>query len=257
MDIFFKVYLIALLNFSNHERIRLRGSETAEPIIRDVGRIIVSGYDTSYSLPLEVAKSALEKYFSSCGEITDVSFDDCSAYVYFVGEGAVDKALQLNDSELDGWKLTVQPFPFPNAKDKIIVSVEGFDTCLSQIDLESALTPLFSPYGMIEILLINEGSALAAIYGKNIADKASELNGFYMGERKLAVRWLSVPRIHSVHSLPFRKGPTIALLDSDSSTSDAKVSSGRTEIGPHFGVLAKALRLSGGGHVHVNLKEIM
>ncbi|XP_010490972.1 PREDICTED: uncharacterized protein LOC104768649 [Camelina sativa] len=116
-----------------------------QPNFRDMGRVIVSGYDTSYSLPLEVAKRALEKHFSSCGEITDVAFDDRFAYVYFVGEAAVDKALQLfNGSELDGWKLTVEPFPFPNAKDKIIVSVEGFDTCLSQDDLESALTPLFS-----------------------------------------------------------------------------------------------------------------
>lgn len=35
------------------------------------------------------------------------------AIIYFMGEGAVDKALQLSGSDVGGGKAIVKPFPFP------------------------------------------------------------------------------------------------------------------------------------------------
>ncbi|XP_019097292.1 PREDICTED: peptidyl-prolyl cis-trans isomerase FKBP43-like [Camelina sativa] len=144
------------------------------------------------------------------------------AYIYLVGEGAVDKALQLDGSDVGGWNVSVKPFPFPEtAKDKVLVRVEGLDTSLSKIDIQNALNNLWSSYG--EVLILNifnvEGYAVALIDGKNIADKAHELNGIDMGGRKLAVCVLSVPRIHTIHARR-RYLPPRALPDSDSSTFD-------------------------------------
>ncbi|CAA7055520.1 unnamed protein product [Microthlaspi erraticum] len=80
----------------------------------DIGRIIVTGCDGRDS---EDVESALREHFASCGKITDVYSGGARivsfAIIYFVGEGAVDKALKLDGSEVaGGWKVRVKPCPF-------------------------------------------------------------------------------------------------------------------------------------------------
>uniref|UniRef100_A0A1J3CPX6 Nucleolin 1 n=1 Tax=Noccaea caerulescens TaxID=107243 RepID=A0A1J3CPX6_NOCCA len=92
---------------------KLKGCTAAiqEPKARDIGRIIVTGYDGHED---EDVKSALREHFASCGKITDVYIGGKIAYVYFVGEGAVDKALKLIGTEVaaGGWKVCAEPYPF-------------------------------------------------------------------------------------------------------------------------------------------------
>ncbi|XP_010423843.1 PREDICTED: nucleolin 2-like [Camelina sativa] len=98
--------------------LKLNDSDAAIRVIRDVRRVVVTGYDTG--LPRDVVKSALRKHFASCGEITDVyipknytkdnTLSKCG-YIIFLGEGAVDKALQLKGSDVGGWNVSVTPFP--------------------------------------------------------------------------------------------------------------------------------------------------
>lgn len=80
--------------------------------------IEVTGYDTS--LPEDDIKSALTNHFSSCGEIEDLTIraptlasssnSGCEYYmfIYILGEGAEEKALQLNGSDMGGCKLVVK-----------------------------------------------------------------------------------------------------------------------------------------------------
>lgn len=121
----------------------------------NVGRIIVKGYDAK--LPHDDVESALRKLFSSCGEINDIyicetedrlyrfvaffmfsqlnpirSITTCQrktffffcfrsdATIYFIGEGAAEKALQLSGSDVGGWKAIVTPYPFPEAAGRYV-----------------------------------------------------------------------------------------------------------------------------------------
>ncbi|EOA21926.1 hypothetical protein CARUB_v10002413mg, partial [Capsella rubella] len=90
----------------------------------DIGRIIVRGYDIR--LRRDVVEKALRKHFASCGEITDVYIPKDyrnhtlwrSGYIYFLGEGAVEKALQLKGSDVGGWNVSVTAYPFmPHANE--------------------------------------------------------------------------------------------------------------------------------------------
>ncbi|XP_019090504.1 PREDICTED: peptidyl-prolyl cis-trans isomerase FKBP53-like [Camelina sativa] len=94
------------------------------------------------------------------------------------------------------------------------------------------------------------------MYGKNMADKASELNGFYMGERKLAVRLLSVPRIRPVHSLPLRKGPPPALLDAHHSASAAAIPQSRSESSKTLDKPAEKKKRSSEEHSTLETKAV-
>ncbi|KAG7624553.1 RNA-binding domain superfamily [Arabidopsis thaliana x Arabidopsis arenosa] len=89
----------------------------------DIERISVTGYDIE--LPREHVESELKKLFSSCGEITDVHIPETRnsslwshAFIYFVGEGTADKALQLNGSDMGGWAVDAEADPFPKEEDK-------------------------------------------------------------------------------------------------------------------------------------------
>ncbi|EFH49468.1 predicted protein, partial [Arabidopsis lyrata subsp. lyrata] len=156
--------------------LKRKGRERIIPKFSDAGRIIVTGYDTG--LPLDDVATALKNHFSRCGMITDVSIPLDSAknykilqrcgYIYFVGEGAVDKALQLNGSDMGGRNVSVEAYPYDeDAND----------------------------------------SAGAMIYGKDVADKVTELNGSHMGGHKLAVRVTAKPRIPTVHRRQHRQRP--------------------------------------------------
>jgi hypothetical protein len=89
----------------------------------DIERISVTGYDIE--LPREHVESELKKLFSPCGEITDVHIPETRnsslwshAFIYFVGEGTADKALQLNGSDMGGWTVDAEADPFPKEEDK-------------------------------------------------------------------------------------------------------------------------------------------
>ncbi|EFH60976.1 hypothetical protein ARALYDRAFT_478232, partial [Arabidopsis lyrata subsp. lyrata] len=50
------------------------------------------------------------------------------AFIYFVGEGAADKALQLNGSDMGGWTVDAEALPFPEEDDNFsIVYLVGKD----------------------------------------------------------------------------------------------------------------------------------
>ncbi|EFH58476.1 predicted protein [Arabidopsis lyrata subsp. lyrata] len=82
-------------------------------------RIRVEGYDTSiYEYDLELA---LTKHFSSCGEISHIyiprNFEKgilkSFAFVDFATEGAVEKALNLSRSAVEGgWRVFAEESPF-------------------------------------------------------------------------------------------------------------------------------------------------
>ncbi|XP_023637281.1 uncharacterized protein LOC17882770 isoform X2 [Capsella rubella] len=217
------------------------------PKLSDVGRITVSGYDIK--LPYNDVERALRKHFSSCGEITDVcapidwdSMDDIpidvefdpktnilerSAYIYFLGDGAVavSKALKLNGTYVEGWNISVEAFPFPpDANDEVMVDIEGYDTWLSKIDIDTSLREHFSSYGEFTAIHNLDGYTyiMAHMEGTNIANKVLELDGSYMGGRKLSVRLVDIPGIYTVHQRPPRyRGP---LVRPPISTSDAAIS---------------------------------
>ncbi|KAJ0235266.1 hypothetical protein HA466_0268570 [Hirschfeldia incana] len=175
---------------------------------RNIGRIFVDGYDTN--LPQDDVERALRNLFSSCGEITDIcireSFDDglcSSAIIYIRGEDeyVVDKALQLNGSDAGGWKAIVDDYPFPKyAGRHITVYVTGYDSTLSEIDLESALRKHFSSCGETGRVAISKKDYYAEvrIYGEDAQDKAVELNGSYLGGRQLLVK-VTYGGIDTVH----------------------------------------------------------
>lgn len=111
----------------------------------------MKGYNTQLSH--DDVESSLRKLFSSCGEITDVYISVLAdntldrfviisssiipyisqlkfiyadvyvllfhsfGFVYFLGEGAVDKALQLSGSDMGGWTVIAEPHPFPEDAD--------------------------------------------------------------------------------------------------------------------------------------------
>ncbi|XP_019084545.1 PREDICTED: uncharacterized protein LOC104708771 [Camelina sativa] len=200
------------------------------PKVSEYGRVTVSGYNIRLT-PLADVERALREHFTPCGEITDVCCLRRIGYIYFMGEGAVDKAMQLNGSDVEGWNVAVEPFPFPeHANDSVVVRVEGYDTSLSKIDIQSALSNLFSSYGEIQCLIILEGYAQVSVEGKDIADKALELNGSVMGGRKLAIEVLCRPYLPTTHMRRRYRWPLPGLQPyPDSSTSDAVIPQSRSE----------------------------
>ncbi|EFH49451.1 predicted protein [Arabidopsis lyrata subsp. lyrata] len=157
-------------------------------------------------------------------------------YIYFLGEGAVDKALQLNGVDVGGWNVSVKAYPFPkDANNEVFIEVEGFDTSLHEILIESALISHFSSYGKLKDVMFFDGFvassfhffptfsiAVAYLYGKDVADKVTELNGSNMGGRILDVRVTSKPGITLFHRY-LRCGPSCVHRESDSSTTDAAI----------------------------------
>ncbi|KAG7599140.1 RNA-binding domain superfamily [Arabidopsis suecica] len=74
--------------------------------------MIVTGYDSS--LPEIDIQIRLSNHFSSCGEITDVRIPkdangglNSKAFIYILGAGAVEKALELGGCDVGGWNIAV------------------------------------------------------------------------------------------------------------------------------------------------------
>ncbi|CAA7055365.1 unnamed protein product [Microthlaspi erraticum] len=153
---------------------------------------------------LEDVKSALREHFASCGKITDVYIRDggTCAYIYFVGEGAVDKALKLNGTNIaGGWKVYVEPYPFSD-NSPITAFIRGYDdTCLSDSEMEVAVREFFSSCGELKEVSVykEKGVCFVRIKGIDAAEKVRELDASYFG-RNAVVRLLTLPPRHSTHN---------------------------------------------------------
>ncbi|KAG7576576.1 RNA-binding domain superfamily [Arabidopsis thaliana x Arabidopsis arenosa] len=186
----------ALVNLSMDDKgMEVKGSSRES---REIGRIIVTGYGNK--LPLEHVEKELRKLYASCGEITDVFIPTTrksslwrSGFVYFVGEGAVDKALQLNGSDMGGWTVCAEAYPFPEEDDNCVeLEVKGYDTSLSESDIKCELSKLFSSCGKIVQAIICKSFSIVFLVGVDAVEKAPKLSGTDMGGgHKVVVRFVS------------------------------------------------------------------
>ncbi|EOA32265.1 hypothetical protein CARUB_v10015525mg [Capsella rubella] len=127
---------------------------------------------------------ALRKHFSSCGEITDVcvpidwgSMRNIPIDVEFDPKtNILERSAYiyfLGEGAVAGWNISVEAFPFPQNANEYT-------------------------------------SIMAHMQGTGIADKVLELDGSYMGGRKLSVRLVDIPGIYTVHKRPHRyRGPLV------------------------------------------------
>ncbi|XP_020889396.1 nucleolin 1 [Arabidopsis lyrata subsp. lyrata] len=115
------------------------------------------------------------------------------AFIYFVGEGAADKALQLNGSDMGGWTVDAEALPFPEEDDNYVAfQVKGYDTSLSKSDIKCELSKLFSSCGKIDDVRIYEGFSIVYLVGKDAVDEAPKLSGTDMGGgHKVVVRFVA------------------------------------------------------------------
>ncbi|CAL9220126.1 unnamed protein product [Arabidopsis halleri] len=115
------------------------------------------------------------------------------AFIYFVGEGAADKALQLNGSDMGGWTVDAEALPFPEEDDNCVaLQVKGYDTLLSESDIKCELSKLFSSCGKIDDVRIYEGFSIVYLVGEDAVDKAPKLSGTDMGGgHKVVVRFVA------------------------------------------------------------------
>ncbi|XP_018446013.1 nucleolin 2 isoform X3 [Raphanus sativus] len=184
-------------------------TKRSKPRKRDIGRIRVKGF--SIDLPRDDVESALRKHFSSCGEITDVCVHVLTdnllsdrGFIYFLGgQGTVDKAMQLSGTDVGGWNVIVEPYPFlENADWDPVAFVQGYDTGLGKTEIKRMLFNHFSSCGQImDIEFHNStiGVASVYLYGEGAEDKVLDLDGSYMGGCKILVKHIITNGIYTVH----------------------------------------------------------
>ncbi|CAA7055417.1 unnamed protein product [Microthlaspi erraticum] len=172
------------------------GPTIAEAKARGIERISVRGFERRDH---EDVKSALREHFASCGRITDITiwFRQTVANIYFVGEGAADKALKLDGSVVaaGGWKVSAEPYPFSEERIDVVI-IRGYDyTSLSDSEVDVAVRDFLSSCGqVIQVMAIKrKGSIVAYIKGFFAGEKAVELNGSYLKGHKVAVTVLTTP----------------------------------------------------------------
>ncbi|CAH8331702.1 unnamed protein product [Eruca vesicaria subsp. sativa] len=195
--------------------------------------ISVEGYDTCR--PEDDIKSELINHLNSCGEVFNVIVRedptspnlDRRALVILLGEGAEEKALQLNGTDIGGWKALVKVEP--EEEDAEIqryrlllideytndrrfwygVSVRGYDTSLPADEVESALKERFSSCGEITHVFVNTLDKLTNIYFHQKEGEASALDlcgsevggGFKIAVRRVATIFSNRPPPSSSPSL--------------------------------------------------------
>lgn len=176
--------------------------------------ISVEGYDPC--LPEDDLKNELINHFNSCGEVFNVILRedpdspnlDRRALVILLGEGAEEKALQLNGTDIGGWKALVKVEPEEerdeeadlyrsSLADEIYndrrfwfgVAVRGYDTSLPADEVESALTKHFSSCGEITHVFVSTLDKKTNIYflQKEGEARALDLCGTEVGGSKIAV----------------------------------------------------------------------
>ncbi|CAH2072197.1 unnamed protein product [Thlaspi arvense] len=172
-----------------------------------ISRIYVEGYVTS--IPGYFVVSDLRKHFNSCGEVLHVYipgyvYDVCRninrfALVYLRGEGAEEKALELNGSKMGDHKLLVKAYPFHTkdlepelalTRDTDILQphrmhVKGFDTSLSEDYVKSTLIQHFSKCGTVLRASAHKDESEGALFdlahvtleGQDAIEKALQLGG--------------------------------------------------------------------------------
>ncbi|KAJ4903523.1 RNA-binding (RRM/RBD/RNP motifs) family protein [Raphanus sativus] len=153
--------------------------------------ISVEGYDTR--LPEDNIKTQLINHFNSCGEVVNVivredpdspNLDRC-ALVILLGEGAEEKALQLNGTDIGGWKALVTVEPEEQEEEdeetqryrsslaeKVLndrkfwygVTVSGYDTSLPAHEVKTSLIEHFSSCGMITHVYVSTLDKMTNIY---------------------------------------------------------------------------------------------
>ncbi|CAH2053322.1 unnamed protein product [Thlaspi arvense] len=163
--------------------------ETSKPRVR----ISVEGYDTS--LPEEDIKKALIDHFASCGEVFNVTFSEGRvgrAFVILRGDGAEEKALQLDGSDVGGWSARVKVTPeetYYDTRFRFGITVRGYDTSVPADELKSTLIKHFSSCGEITHVYISTLDGKADIYfsREDEEEEALKLDETEVGGCKLAV----------------------------------------------------------------------
>ncbi|CAF1696561.1 hypothetical protein Bca4012_000309 [Brassica carinata] len=184
-------------------------------------RIGVEGYSTSLK-PIDLYR-ALESLFKTCGEVHNIQIRrdpvtnalQRSCIVILRGEGAGDKALQLNGSDIGGSKIVVTSLPSElselstglstdvlaarsvahnRRKRSEGISVTGYDTSLTKDDLKNALTNHFSTCGEITDVFVLNSRALVYFYGLGSNNRAVQLSGTDLGGCTLVVKALPYPK---------------------------------------------------------------
>ncbi|CAN6810211.1 unnamed protein product [Brassica oleracea] len=185
-------------------------------------RIGVEGYDTSLE-PIDLYR-ALESLFKTCGEVHNIEIRrdpvtnalQRSCIVILRGEGAGDKALQLNGSDIGGRKIVVTSLPselsdlstglstdvlaarsvaHDKRKRSEGISVTGYDTSLTKDDVKNALTNHFSTCGEITDVFVLNSRALVYFYEQGSNNRALQLSaGTDLGGCTLMVKALPYPK---------------------------------------------------------------
>ncbi|CDY69056.1 BnaAnng29220D, partial [Brassica napus] len=183
-------------------------------------RIGVEGYDTSLE-PIDLYR-ALESLFKTCGEVHNMEIRrdrvtkalQKSCIVILRGEGAGDKALQLNGSDIGGRKIVVTRLPpgldlstglstdvlaarnVAHNKRKYSegISVTGYDTSLTKDDVKNALTNHFSTCGEITDVFVLNSRALVYFYEQGSNNRALQLSGTDLGGCTVVVKALPYPK---------------------------------------------------------------
>ncbi|KAF2582147.1 hypothetical protein F2Q70_00007195 [Brassica cretica] len=185
---------------------------------RRMVKISVEGYDTS--IPAVDIGNALTSRFSSCGRIcyldiprdpiTNVVNSKCS-FFQLCGEGAEEKALALDGTDMGGWNVIVKVLPHDDLEfttDQLAamsishfkktssqgVSSRGYELSLSEADVKSALTKHFASCGEITDVFVLKRRAIIYFFGWHAISKAVELSGSNVGGCELVVKALRVPR---------------------------------------------------------------
>ncbi|WZY80169.1 hypothetical protein YC2023_026553 [Brassica napus] len=165
--------------------------------------------------------NGLTSHFSSCGRIcnldiprdpiTNVVNSKCSFFQLCGGEGAEEKALALDGTDMGGWNVTVKVLPHDDLEfttDQLAamsishfkktrsegVSVRGYDNSLPSNDIKSALTKHFASCGEITDVFVLKRRAIIYFFGWHAISKAVELSGSNVGGCGLVVKALPVPK---------------------------------------------------------------
>ncbi|CAH8388181.1 unnamed protein product [Eruca vesicaria subsp. sativa] len=177
-------------------------------------RIGVEGYNTSLQ-PIDLYR-ALESLFKTCGEVHNIQILrdpvtnalERSCIVILRGEGAGDKALQLNGtintalvtslppgltdlrSGLSTDVLAARSVAHQRRKCSEGISITGYDISRTKGDLKNALSDHFSTCGEITDVFVLNSRALVYFYGLGSNNRAVQLSGTDLGGCTLVVKAL-------------------------------------------------------------------
>ncbi|CAF1864656.1 hypothetical protein Bca4012_033564 [Brassica carinata] len=164
-------------------------------------RISIEGYEFSKDTENEI-RIQLVNHFKSCGYVSRVDFPpepllDSRAFVTIFGDGAKEKALQLNGSDMGGWNALVKFAPEEEDEEyqaesdytdfvmnqllnderfRFGICVVGYDPSLLKDEVEEALTAHFSSCGVIIHVDVDLLDKMTSIYFSEEEGEASAMN---------------------------------------------------------------------------------